>query len=737
MGSESNQSVIHTPQLRVFEDPYVKVRIDSTNHDHVYFKDISAWARSTTAQVAKWGNRDVVGSYLPSYPSSIDFTANVTLAHTGLYMVMISYLARPKYNGSFTFYNGTTQIGDSQPLYSKYDQLSYKTYPIQHFNSGSHTFKISLNKSGFVRDIVIYPINRWEGDNEGHTLSHTNRLDFNEVEFTQNSVAEVNNCSLSLPVKDEYFRDTAWYTPYVFDYDDIVTVWLGETRKQTTSMFGGYLTSVGYQDGELDLVFRDRLLDLDRVPLYKNFTLGGAKAPTGSTRPFTPFPNVYELIRYLSEYSRYPLDAYGVPYDFAVNLNFDTIDEYNETAVSVWNKTFDLKQGHPAPGLKLTLGSSAGTGTCYLYNENSDPYDAADYEYLSLDYYSSGCGAKYPLPWNLIINMTDDTATAKDYTVTVNGGTGTNTLTSYKPTLNGRWQRMTLDLPELFNNKVESDQYTINSIRLQGTVTNSMLTQEKCNSLWIGGLYCYNKIQHNPKYASQDVKTPLEEIQQVCDRTNHAAHVIYGDERINDVLVVNPCEYTSASVAVDEDDNLLELEETDYSPLDDEFCNYRHMTFDIKKKKKTVPGSGYKWDATSMAHYREHQRHDFNSEIETQKDADTDISNYLTNHKWPKIGFSVKIKGTSLLLPEQYCAVTIPSHRIIGNYPVKSITHNWSQDNGYTTTVDFGKASNRFRKLVRNQERTLNNLSQKNQSTSYQTGVSDALGTGSPGAYSI
>lgn len=733
--SESNQSVIHTPQLRVFEDPYVKVRIDSPAHEHFYYKDIVNWSKSTTTQTAKWDNRSIVGSYLPKYPSSIDFTSTINLPHTGLYGVMISYLARAKYNGSFTLYDGSTQIGDSQPLYSKYDQLSYKVYSPQHFTSGNHTFKISLSKSGFVRDIIIYPIDRWEGDNQGKTTSHTDRLDFREVEFTQNSVAEVNTCTLSLPVKEEYFRRSgSWYSPYVFDWDDVVTVWLGETRKDTTAMFGGYITGISYNDGELELTCRDRLLDLDRVPLYKNFTLGGAKAPTGSTRPFTSFPNVYELIRYLSEYSRYPLDAYLVPYDFAVNLNFDTIDEYNETNVAVWNKTFDLKQGHPAPSLKLTLGSSTGTGYCYLYDENSSPYDAADYEYLSFDYYTSGCGAKTPLPWNLIINMTDDTDVAKDYTVQVNDGSGSNPLTTYTPVLNGRWQRMTLNLKDLFDKKVESEEYNINQIYLKGSVTSAMLTQNSCSSLWVGGLYCYNKIQHNPKYASQDVKTPLEEIQQVCDRTNHAAYVVFGDSRDQDVLVVNPCKYTTASIGIDESDNLLSLEGVDYTPVDDEFTNYRHMTFNFKNNKA---GSGYAWDLGSMAHYREYQRHDFNNDVQTQVDANTDINNYLTNHKWPELGFTVKIRGTGQLMPEQYCSVSIPSHRIIGNYPVKSITHTWGQDKGYTTKVDFGKASNRFRKLIKSQEATLRNLSQKNQSSDYQIGVSDALGVGSPGAYSI
>lgn len=732
MNVESNQSVIHTPPLRIYQHPYVKVRIDSVDHDHLYFKELSAWQQSPTAQKATYEGRAIVGSYLKSYPSSVDFTSTVNLPVDGFYGIMISYYARPKYTGNFTLYDGTTQIEDTQSLYSKYDQFSYKVYPLQYFSSGNHNFKVTLNKSGFVRDIIIYPIIRWEGDNQGTQFATSNRLDFDELEFTQNGAAESNNCTITLPLKDEYLRDTNWYTPYVFDQNDIITVWLGETNRETTPMFGGYITSVSTSGDEIEIICRDRLMDLERVPLYKNFTLGGVKSPTGSTRPFTSFPNVYELVRYLSEYSRYPLEAHLVPYDFAVNLNFNSVDEYNSVATSVWSKSYDLQQGYPAPGLKLSLGSSTGTGTCYLYNESADPYDAATYPYLSLDYYSSGCGARYPLPWNLIVNVTDSSGSSADYTIQVNGGSGTNPIKSYSPTLNGQWQRLTVNLKDLLDPKVEGETYLINTIRLQGTVTTSMLTSRSCSALWVGGLYCYKSISHAPKYASQDVKTPLEEIQQVCDRCNHSAHVVFGDDRSEDVLLCQPNEYTTATVAVDEDDNLLELEDVDYSPMDDEFCNYRHMTFNFANNKA---GSGSKYDLTSMAHYREMQVHDFNSDVQTQADANKDISNYLTQHKWPLIGFTVKIIGTGKLIPEQYCSVSIPSHRISGNYPVKTITHNWSYDSGYTTRVDFGKASNRFKKLIRSQESVLRNLSQANQSARYGIGMSSVLGGGSPGAF--
>lgn len=732
MRSETINSCVHTPLLRVFEDPYLRVRVDAADHEHIYREELSNWSRSATAYTYTLNKRVMVGLHPKNTADTIDLTKTITLPYDGLYRVEISYRAHPTATGGFQLYDGVDKVEDYQPCHDKYTYLAYRTYRPRYMTAGNHTFKVSVDSYATVRDIVITPIIRFEGDNQGNKGRGDRRLDLAGVDFTQNSVAEVNTATIRLPLRDDYFRGYEWYTPYMFDFNDPVTVWLGETPGEVTAAFGGYVVGASYSNPDLTLNCRDTLLDLERSPLYQNFSIGGAVAEEGSTRPFTPFPSVYELARYLAVSNLYPLKAYLVPYDFAVNIDYSTISDFNSTNVAVWRKYYDLRNGHPAPSLKLAVGDSTGTATATFPIEE---FDAHTYNALSLDYYASGAGSRYPLPWNLIVSMYragEDEDDALDYTVQVSNGAGTRTLTSHTPTLNGEWQRLSIDLRNLFTSKAPSSEYNITGIRLEGGVGESQLTQRRCSTLWIGGLYTYKSINHAPKYASQDVKTPLEELQQLCERTDHAAYLRFGDTRSDDTLVVSPCKQTTASVAVDETDNLISLESVDYDPLGDEYTNNYHMTFNFDENKG---GSSQSFNLGLMSHYREYQRHDFNSDVKTQVDADTTVRTYLSTHQEPQLGFTVNIRGTTELSPEQYAVVSIPSHRLVGSYPVKSLTHSWSKTGGYTTRVDFGKASSRFRSLIRQQQRNLRNLSIRDTGKTYTVGGSVALGGSAPGAF--
>jgi hypothetical protein len=738
MVNETVGSPVQPPELKIYNNPYVRVVVDTVDHNNVQYYELNTWTKSTTDYNYNHDDRRLVGLVSFSAATSIDLTKSITLPKSGWYQIEIGYRKHPSYTGGFTLYDGSTQIDQKVSSHSNHDFMVYEVYKPHYYSSGSHTFKITVTRPAVVRDIVIKPLTRYEGDNQNTPYSHTHRLDFNDISFSQNSVAEVNQCSITLPMREEYFKDYDWTddnSPYVFHQDDSVTVYMGETMNTTQPVFGGYIKGVSYSGGELELTSEDRLTDLDRVPLYQNFSIGGVPAPEGSTRPFTSFPSVYELARYLAETSRYPLKAYMVPYEYAVKLDFSTIGQYNHVNVATWNKYYDTKNGHPAPSMKLSVGSSTGTAMATLYDAEGDPYDANTYGMMAVDYYASGSGAKYPITWNLIVNMhkkSETIANALDYTVQVNGGSGTNPISSYTSILNGEWQRLTIDLKAALTKVGASSNYYINSIRLEGTVSETQLTQRRCSTLWIGGLYCYKSINHVSKYASQDVKSPLEELRQLCERTAHAAYVSYGDTREDDVLVVSPMEYETADVAVTEGSNLLELDGVDYNPQDDEYTNYYHMTFNFDNNNG---GASRRYDIESAAHYREYQRHEFNSDVGNQVDADSEVETFLSFHRWPRIGFTVKIRGTSNLIPEQYAVVSIPSHRINGSFPVKSITHEWNRSSGYITNVDFGKPSNRFRKFINVQKRAVRDLVARGNANRYTSGVNSALGGMSPGAF--
>ncbi len=731
---ESNQSTIQHPKINVIENPYFKIKIDCVDHENVQFLDFSRWTASTTPYT--WDvpvDRKVVGIHPNQSISDIDFTHTFNLPWTGEYQIEIMVHYHPRHEGGITLYDGSTQIEDFKSLKSNNNYYAYITYKTRKYTSGNHTFKVNLTKNGNIVTFIIRPITTYTGDSEGNVRNHATRLDINGFNFTQNSVAEMNTLNLTLPLREDYYNKSKWYSPLIFDYNDVITLWLGENHNKATTMFGGYITSYTYDDEEIELTCQDRLFDLDRNPLYQNFSIGGAAVPEGSTRPFTPFPSVYELARYLSEVCPYPLKSYLVPHEYAFKVNYANLNDYNLTNTVVWNKYYDHRQGNPSPGLRLSIGEETGNASATLW-QTDDPYDSTIYNYLSLDYYAGGSSAQQPLPWNLQVNMhtaNETSADAVDYTIQVNGATGTNQIGQHTPTLNGKWQRMTFDLKTLFDKIVKSTNYYINNIKMVGTVTSNELEKRRNSAIWIDNLIGYKEINHAPKYASQDVKTPYEELRQVCERTYHAAFVDYGDNRGDDILVVMPQKHTNSVGVIDEKDNLLKFDGVDYDPLGDDFCNIRHMSFNFDENHA---GGTLNADYESVAHYREKHTHDFNSDVNTQSDSDNEVNTYLTEHKWPMIGFSVKCKGTTQLLPEQYATVSMPRRRIIGNYPVKTITHDYS-DGIYTTTIDFNKSSHRFKNFIRTQRRENKNMGMRNTNTTESTLASRFIGSSGLGAF--
>ena len=87
-------------------------------------------------------------------------------------------------------------------------------------------------------------------------------------------------------------------------------------------MFGGYITSVSTSGDEIEIICRDRLMDLERVP-YKNFTLGGVKSP----QEYTAFTSFLMFMNWYDTYPsmQIPFEAHLVPYDFAVNLTLTVL----------------------------------------------------------------------------------------------------------------------------------------------------------------------------------------------------------------------------------------------------------------------------------------------------------------------------------------------------------------------------------------------------------------------------
>ena len=731
---ETQNSPIKHPPIRIFNDPYLKLRIDSKDHDNIIMDDVKNFTRSVTCDEQTNNQVRWVGLWEYNSNKTADLTKTFTLPTDGYYQIEVESYCHPRHTGSFQLYDGTTAIEDLKSCQQSWSFQRNVIYKPHYYTAGSHTFKFSITSMAWLGRFIITPLIRYEGDNEGTPFKTSQRIDFKTAEWTENSVSELNVLTLNCNMHEDYWRKYDWYNPLQFDLSDIVTLWAGEKRNTTQPVFGGYVTGYSINDGSLELRCIDRLWDLNRTPIYQNFSIGSTAAPEGSTRPFTNFPTVYSLATFLATTGRHHIPSYNIPHDYGLFLDFSNSSDFNQvSATGGFSKYWDTNLG---PSIRVNLNGKTGDSTLVLYNEITEPYDAYNHGMFSFDYYAGGTSTTNPIKFNLHIDMHPEGSTYADrtsYTIYFTDTTSTesNVIGSVKPILNGTWKRFTVNLKDWFDNHAPSIEYNISKVWLEGSVTSSDVANLKDSSIYLTRIFGYKNINHSPKYASQDVKTRYEELRQVCERTDHVAYVEYADSRPDDVLVVLPAKNGTCAGTVDEKNNLISLDSLDYNPLDNDFCNSKHITFNFDENNS---GSSIKTDYDSTAHYGYVGDHEFDSEIDNQTDADQSVNNTVTNNSFHKPQFRVTANGYSEVQPLQYVTCNLPKWRITGNHEVKSITRHY-ENNMITSSMDMNQPSDKFRNILLKVRRDLDNISLRDSRTTYLTGASTYMGLVSSGAF--
>jgi len=722
------------PHLQIYQNPYLKLQIYTKDHKNIITDDVCNFSRSVECneqinERVKW-----VGLWNYNSNNTADLTKTFTFPSGGYYQIEVENYCHPRHTGSFQLYDGSTAIEDSKSCMQSWSFKRNTIYKPRYYTAGTHTLKFSITSMAWLGRFIIAPLTVYESDTEGTAYKQSQNIPFSSMEWTENSVNELNALTIKSPLIEDYWREYEWYNPINFDLTDIITLYGGEKRKTSKPLFGGYVTGYSIDDdGEFELRGISRLWDLNRTPIYQNFSIGGASAPAGSTRPFTDFPSVYELSRFLATTARHSINSYNVPNDNGLLINFSNSTDYNNVSTTGgFTKYWDTRMG---PSLRLNIGRNTGASTAVLFNDQNNPYDAYNYDMFSFNYY--GPSSPYPLRFNLHLDMYQEgesVANATSYTIYFTDTTSSesNIIGSVKPVLNSTWNRFNINLKSWFDSHVPSTEYNISKIWLEGNVTSSDIANSSRTSIYLTNLMSYKNINHTPKYASQDVKTRYEELKQLCERTQHAAYVEYADNRQDDVLVVLPGNNTTCAGTIDEKNNLISLDNLDYNPLDDEFCNSKHITFNFDENNS---GSSTNTDYTSTAHYGYIADHEFNSDINNQIDADNEALNIVTTNSFKKPSFSVTVNGYPELQPLQYVTCNLPRWRITGNHQVKSITRSYS-DGKITSSLDMNQPSQKFRNLLLQVRRDLENQNTRDSRTTYTTGGARFIGLTSSGAYS-
>lgn len=725
-------------------DPYYFVRIDSIDHgtNGIQKSYISSFAAGDTTYIEGTDDSGFnwMGLDRASANTTITFTKSFTIPSTGYYLVELFIWKKPTVSGDFDL----TIAGTSVWTESGYNQWSdYGTVvrvPIQYLTSGSKSFVLTVPKFAGAGWLKISHLYRYEGGKDLIDTSET-RLDLIKAEFSQNGITEVDHLDLTVAMKDDYWRDDRGNNPMAFDIGDHVTFVLGQDSVEARPVFGGYVTGWSLNDEATELTIKctDRLIDLSRTMIYKNFSIGYLPtADSGGTMPFTQFPNVNEIARYLCT-ALYHIDYNGIVQDYRLYNNFSRATDVSGLSVSGFDAKWETTFGHPGTCMRL-IPTLAGPNYVTLFESSTEYWDASDFNMFNFDYYASGAGVKYPVRFNVEIEMWKEGETVADvatYVIRFNGPTpttGATQIAQVTPKYDGDWQTFNIDLKAAFDKVAGSEEYWIHSVKLVGLQDVDGALNRRCSSLYIDHVMGYRNITQAPRYASQDTKTALEELQDLCAKTNQVAYIRPGMERYEDQMIMLPRAYYTLPIQLDTS-NIMRLSAIEYLPLDWGIINFVKDTFNYDDTKS---GTTKYYDLDSEKHYGVWMDHEFLSDVNTLANATLISKAKVEKNALNYVGFTAEIYGSVLLEPGQYIPVTYPNYHINGTYEAQAIVHNIDFVNEiFMSTIEFGRTTGVFNDFIRRVRSIDTNVRSVKNTSVYGTLSSLAAGfETSLGAYS-
>jgi len=716
-------------------DPFFKVRIDSIDNATVIHENIKSFIASDTTESP---DGDWIGLSRADSNSEITFTKTFDLPKSGKYLIEIYGWKRPQVSGNMTVaVDGTTILTEDMNR-SWDDYGSWIRCPITEItDDGSMSLVITVPKQAFVAYARISPITRYEGGRDYTGPSET-RLDLIDIDFTFNGVNEVDSGVIKVAFKEDFYTDDNPYSTLGFDAWDPVTIWIGEDMMSTIPMFGGYVSGWTLNDDrtELSIHIVDRLMDLSRTFVWRNFSIGYIPEETSGKFPFTQFPNVNEIARYLAS-TDFGINFEAITRDYILYNNFEASTNVTGLTNSGWTAEWQPMFGHPAPSMKIRPGA-LNRSELTIFSDTLGTWDAKVYNYFNFDYYVSGAGIIYPVKFNVEIDMYQAgelPTSASTYTVLFTGPSVTsNVIGTVLPRYDGEWNNFLVDLKALFDAYDPSENYYISEIRFVGYPDEHQLLNNRCSSIYIDHIMGYRDFQSAPRYASADTKTPLHELQDLCEKCNQIAYVRPGEERRDDKLIMIPKRFYTLPIDIVEGENLLAVSSLEYLPMDWGLTNFAHRTFNYDD---TRTGAIVKKELDSIQWYNYVMDHEFLSDVKTQLDAERLATNQLNEKAFHYPSFDVLVKGSVLFEPGQYINVTIPSRRIRGPQEVKSIKYRLDcVNNFFTTELSFNQPHRSFMHYIRQSMKLQQALRSTSNSLSYKTfGNQEAGLNTSSGAY--
>lgn len=708
MRSSFDTNIRSLPDVTIIDDPYVKFIIDRRHHEGIFYTRPGYENRDCSFSHNDWEtitafDKKFVRIKPASGQNTLDVYKDLEIPTAGLYRVEVMVLRGPDYNGTIKFLDGSTEFDDSISTNSSWLSENWFKTRLRRFSAGTHTFRIRITKEAAIAAIKIVPVTRHEGDSDG-TYYGENELDILYAEWSRNSVNDVNPATVNMAFHDSFYQTQHNYSPFIFSVKDSITILIGEKRHQTQPIFGGFITGWNKKGGILGLDCRDALLNMNGDVMYENYAIGD---PPEEGKIWKQFSNLYDTLRYMAETSLHRISPYNVPSQFGFSIDFGTVTEYNQIIVSGFGKERNATEASPGYCLKL-YRASTGSASAKIYENLNNPYDAAKFPILNIDYKAANTSDAMSADIFITMHKQGQTlANAVIYAVKFSGPGGhSNTIATVTPSFNGKWNYISLNLPDLFKKAgVLSTEYHISKIELKGTITSTT----PAGAMYLDNIRSYKEISDTTRHSNQEVKSIFEIIQDLGEATNHAIYVQPGLERCDDRLVAQPNQNTTLPVVISDSSNLIECEEYGSKPFEDGFLNQAHASFNIDDNNV---GNSFKENLDSVIHYEEYQRHEFENDLKTQADVDNATSKRANTLSSPNEYLTCRILGNPFLEPNQNIYYTIEEHRCNGFGMLKSIDYEYDPDKNpkLEAIVGVNRPSSLYDRLLFKNYRDIYNL---------------------------
>jgi len=637
---------------------FCEVEIEAYDHDltQIFLKPDLTSPNATITNTKAFYQYDLEYLTANNKSSSYTITKTVTAEENGEYRILIFGLTSATYDQTIEVKINNKSLG-KKSIKSLDEFNRCFDFGTVWLKEGNNTLEIIGGSYTSISIVSFKKIRRYYGnsDNEGV-------LKLQDVNFTNNGFTALDTFEMEiLSHKDFNDPNASDYhkSGLVFELGDAINIKMGESRRKLTHSFGGYITLPELSKDELTISLKGvgRLADMDKVPIKKEITIGGA-TPTQSGLVYKT-NNLYDAFRYLLESMELPLGANNLqdiinglaPVKNALNVDMGL------SAVNSKFVTSNISKQVISDPVKGTVvqfqnGSSANQTQSVVILDTSKKIVASsppNIKNAGVFYIEYGMGNKAPqtktitktvtvkkklksgkiktttkkvkekvvyggfdldkefLAWIEIQYSDTPTSTIKTVNIDFTSNTTSNKLGAITPIIEeNQWKMGEFDVVSVLNNTDPQTAYYIRKITLKTQTPPQQLYDPK-NTEEVRQSYkmMFKRFGFRsgtaviPEILKASGKSQLSMVEELLNKLKLNAIVKPATERRNDMLHIENDNSVVCDFEIIKSDNLIDTSNIKYAPAD----NLKNSVCKVYKNTSGTYNAVRKVDPYSIGHF--------------------------------------------------------------------------------------------------------------------------------------